>query len=78
MQSKRGVLDQAFMVFASILIGAIATILTESVFMLPFTSIVVFLLWDYSKQLKELRRRVIELEDEASKKEEPQKPPETK
>jgi hypothetical protein len=67
MQTRRGILDRAFMVVTSILLGFLAVVFTQSLFMLFFTPAVVYIIWSTSRRMNDLQRRVVELENPALK-----------
>ena len=70
MSIKRSFSEQAMMVILIVLVAFLALALTQSIFMFVFAPIVVYLLWSYSRRIKDLENRVAELDGLSTKKSE--------
>jgi len=68
MSIKRSYSEQILMVLVIVLVAFLALALTQSIFMFVFAPIVVYLLWGYSRRIKELENRVAELDGHSTKK----------
>jgi len=68
MPNRMGTSEQISMVVASVLVGFLALAFTQSLFMLFFAPIVVYVLWSDSKKMNQLEKRLTELENLSSKK----------
>ena len=60
--------DQLLMVVTVVLVGFLALAFTGSIFTLVFAPIVVYILWSYSKRIKNLEKQLAELESPSPKK----------
>jgi hypothetical protein len=70
--------EQALMVLILVLVAFLALAFSQSLFLVVFAPVVVYVLWGYSRRIKELENRVAELDGLSPKKSETrEKPKET-
>lgn len=62
MPTKRSYSEQILMVVVIVLVAFLALAFTQSIFMLFFAPIVVYVLWSDSRRIKELENRLSELD----------------
>jgi hypothetical protein len=67
MSTTRRFSDQLLMIVTIVLVGFLALAFTQSIFMLVFAPIVVYILWSYSKRIKQLEKQLAELENPSPK-----------
>jgi len=62
MSARKGIFEQTAMVVAIVLIGFFALVFTQSIFMLIFAPLIVYVIWSDNKRIKELEKRLDELQ----------------
>ncbi len=62
------------MVIVSAFLGFVALAFSQSIFMFFFVPIVVYILWDTNEKIREMRRRLTQLEAQKSPNENEQNP----
>ena len=58
MSAKRGLLETAAMIFVCAFLGFVAYIFSQSLFLLFFVPIIVYVVWDDRQKVAEIQRRL--------------------
>ena len=67
MQTKRGSADRVVMALVCVLVGLVSLAIISSIVLLFFAPIVVYVLWNSSRKISDLQRRLAELESPESR-----------